>query len=112
MEQADNILVLKINQGAGLSAAAVAKLANGDWKVNTTKIQKVKAAIVMYEKTVLYDFSIAETIVLNRRTGRVSDLGLEDAHNMTGLVGKVIDYRTMNPATIKSLGELESLIQE
>lgn len=112
MDAHDNILVLKLSEGKGLPAQRIAQLANGHWKVNAIKIQTVKKVIVMIQQEVVADFNLGDTLTIElKNQGRITDLGLVDSKNATGLVGHVLDYRTANPATIKTLKELESLIK-
>lgn len=106
MKNTDSILVLKLTEGEGLPIHRLAQLANGHWRVNAIRVQSVKAVIVMVHMKVVGDFYLGDRITLELQTGRITDLGLSDAKNATGLVGQILNYRTANPATIKRLGDL------
>lgn len=106
----ENVLVLKLSEGAGLPPYRLAQLADGHWKVNAVNIQSVKFVIVLVHMKVVGDFYLGDRLTLELNTGRISNLGLEDARNTTGLVGKTINYKTANPATIKRLEDLKQLI--
>ncbi|QOP54264.1 hypothetical protein HCC75_12940 (plasmid) [Levilactobacillus brevis] len=88
----------------------LAQLADGHWKVNAVKIQPVKLVIVLVHKKVVGDFYLADNVTLELNTGRITNLGLRDAKNVSGLVGKILNYRTANPATIKKFSDLNDLI--
>lgn len=111
MDKSASILVLKLTDGEDLPTDRLAQLANGHWKVNAIRVQSVKRVIVMIHQEVKADFEMSDTITLERSVGRITNLGLKDAMNDTGLVGEILDYRTHNPATIKTLGALQKLIK-
>lgn len=104
----DDILVLKLKEGEGLPADRLAQLADGHWKVNASRVLNVRYVIVLVHMKVLADFELGDLITLERQTGRITNLGLVDAHNKTGLVGKKLNYKTANPATIKNLDDLRA----
>jgi len=110
ISSASRVLVLKLSEGADLPPQRLAQLADGHWKVNAVNIQSVNFVIVLVHMKVVGDFYLGDRLTLEVNTGRISDLGLEDAENATGLVGKTINYRTANPATIKEFGDLENLV--
>ncbi len=112
MDGHDNILVLKLSEGKDLPVERIGQLANGRWKINAIKIQTVKKVIVMIQQEVIADFSLGDTLTIElKNQGRITNLGLVDSKNATGLVGHILDYRTANPATIKTLNELKNLIK-
>ena len=110
MSPYENVLILKLTEGEEMPINRLAQLADGHWKVNAIRIQSVRAVIVMIHKKVMADFFLNDHVTLELNTGRISNLGLTNAHNITGLVGNVINYGTANPATIKPLKDLKKII--
>ena len=110
MDRADKLLILKLSEGDNLPIDRLAQLADGHWKVNAVKIQSVKLVIVLVHKKVVGDFYLADKVTLELNTGRITNLGLKNAKNVSGLVGKILNYRTANPATIKKFSDLNDLI--
>jgi len=89
----------------------IAQLADGSWKVNLISLKKVEYVIVMHQQKVVADYVLGDTIQVNLKNDfRVEHLGLIDANNSTGLVGKVLNYTTANPSTIKNQEDLIKLI--
>ncbi|MDT2869178.1 hypothetical protein P7I10_14475 [Lactococcus lactis] len=109
------IWVLKLSPRydlSGMNDKRIAQLADGDWKVNLNSLKMVDYVIVMHEQKVVFDYVLNDTIQLNlKKDFRVSNLGLKNANNATGLVGEFLDYRTANPSTIKDLDDLQKLIK-
>lgn len=94
-----------------LNNTRIAQLADGSWKVNLINLKKVEYVIVMHQQKVVADYVLGDTIQVNLKNDfRVERLGLKDANNSTGLVGKVLNYTTANPSTIKEKEDLLNLI--
>lgn len=62
------------------------------------KIQYVRIAIVLVHKKIIGDFYLTDNIMLELDTGNVKNLGLKNVKNVSDLVGKLLNYRTANPA--------------
>jgi hypothetical protein len=110
MDDNSEILVLKLSEGSGLPVGRLAQLADGWWTIKPNRILKTAAVIVMIHQKVEADYSMSNTIKLERGKGRINDLGLVGLENATELVGKTLHYPTQNPATITSLGDLRKRV--
>jgi len=86
------------------------KRIEGHWKVNFNKVSKVKFVIALYNGKVLSDYFLGNKFTIERDTQRITDLELTPANNATQLVNKQLIYKTRNPATIKSIREINNLI--
>lgn len=108
----DQFLILKLNEVKRLKPHRVKQLATGDWKINPSKLIPVNHVIVLQQQEITGVFTLGPVFTVNRHTGRCSDLELLDIETEAAeaLIGKKMDYKTFNPATIKSYKEIVSRI--
>lgn len=96
---------------ADMSPITLQKRASGAWKIGPKRLDKVSMVLVLYKETVIAQFALGKEITYNRETHR-SSLQFEDYQGNNQLVGSKLNYKTNNPATIKSTEQLKNLIAE
>lgn len=108
----DQFLILKLNEAKRLKPHRIKQLVTGDWKINPSKLMRVDYVLVLQQQEITGVFGLGPVFTVNRHTGRCSDLELLDIETEAAeaLIGKKMDYKTFNPATIKSYKEIVSRI--
>ena len=115
-----DVLVLKLTDRllsergltvADMSPITLQKRASGAWKIGPKRLDKVEMVLVLYKETVIAQFTLGKLITYNRETHR-SSLEFNDYEGNNHLVGSKLNYKTNNPATIKTTEQLKNLIIE
>lgn len=115
-----DVLVLKLTDRllsergltvADMSPIMLQKRASGAWKIGPKRLDKVEMVLVLYKETVIAQFTLGKLITYNRETHR-SSLEFNDYEGNNHLVGSKLNYKTNNPATIKTTEQLKNLIVE
>ncbi|MEX0380702.1 hypothetical protein AB3K25_05215 [Leuconostoc sp. MS02] len=100
------VMIIKLNKKFN-SEKALKQRASGAWKIKLDTIinNKIKHIVVMYHQVVIADYRLGDRIgyhLTGLDKGRVW-FDLEPYEGETPLKGKKFNYKTANPATIKSL---------
>ena len=112
-----DVLVLKLTDRllsergltvADMSPIMLQKRASGAWKIGPKRLDSVEMVLVLYKETVIAQFSLGKVITYNRETHR-SSLEFNDYEGNNHLVGSKLNYKTNNPATIKTTEQLKNL---
>ena len=80
----------------------------GNWKLSPIRLRNVDFGIVLSDGVVVAQFQLGDVVSYNLVTGRLV-FSPEPYYGKYNLLNKKYDYRTSNPATIKTLEELEKI---
>jgi len=110
----ESILIIKLTRDIeNLSKEHIRKIASGNWKnVDPRKLKNINHVIVMVKGVCVADFSLGEKVIYFRSGSQLNRVALEltDYEGDFPFKDKRIDYKAVNPATIKSIDSLKNLI--
>lgn len=72
--------------------------ANGEWRINPQRIGKIDTALLLFRGQIIGEFSIGEILKYNRITKRTT-FDMKPVSN-SKYIGKILNYKTSNPATV------------
>lgn len=82
--------------------------ANGKWRITPQKIGKIEKALLLFRGQVIAEYKIKPTIIYDRSNKRTT-FDMETIKN-SKYIGKMIDYKTANPASTIEQKSLETII--
>ncbi|MBF7026033.1 hypothetical protein [Staphylococcus kloosii] len=84
--------------------------ANGNWRLTPAKLGKAKKALLLFRGQVLNEYEVGSKIIFDRDNTRITfDMKTIDNSNYKG---KVLNYKTPNPASIISKSDLDKRIKK
>lgn len=114
MRENSNWVILKLSdKEIGIPFSDDEKLlerANGNWRLTPSKLGKAKKALLLFRGQVLNEYEVGSKIIFDRDNTRIT-FDMRTIEN-SSYKGKVLDYKTPNPASIISKSDLDERIKK
>jgi len=82
--------------------------ANGSWRITPAKLGDVDKALLLFRGQVLEEYEIGDTIIFDRKNKRMT-FDMKVIKN-SKYKGKILEYKTANPASIISKSKLNRVL--
>lgn len=123
LTESSPIIVIKINNRKDKEPIdftdkdALRKRASGNWITTLKTLNETRAAILMFQGQVVASYRIGDTLHLERVQGVIGKsnrkasprVGLDLTDVDSEFQGKRIEYKTKNPISVSTYGELKAL---